>query len=186
MRKRITAALAALMVLISSAALAEDLSSLTDRELMKLYLDVVDEMRSRTAAEPEGTAVEWELNSIEEMNEADLNEVGHLFDFFRAWAKGNYDDMLEVCPPDWKAKQETPKQSLFVILKNQTPKTIRIEKIIGSPEDSVREVTITTLMDYNSGKEPVRIRLTVVMVREEGNWYVNPDSLVSYKEVENN
>ena len=53
MLKRILALLAVMTLLCASAALAEDLSSLTDRELMKLYLDVVDEMRNRTAAEQE-------------------------------------------------------------------------------------------------------------------------------------
>ena len=184
MMKRILAVFAAMMVLFSAAALAEDLSSLTDRELMKLYLDVMDEMRNRTDAEEfheVGAPVDAEF-------EADTAVLERVVNFFDAWKDNNYNDMIELCASEWKAKEnENPKIALFSILQNRTPESVQLETISGSSADSSRQLNILVLMNYNNQKGPVLLRMTAIMVREEdGLWYINPESLLSFKLVNDN
>ena len=184
MIKRILAVLAAIMMLTASAALAEDLSSLTDRELMKLYLDVMDEMRNRADAEEfheVGAPVDAEF-------EADMAVLERVVNFFDAWKDNNYNDMIELCASEWKAKEnENPKIALFSILQNRTPESVQLETISGSSADSSRQLNILVLMNYNNQKGPVLLRMTVIAVREEdGLWYINPESLLSFKLVNDN
>ena len=188
MMKRILAVLAAMTVLFASAALAEDLSSLTDRELMKLYLDVVDEMRNRTAADRETeTAGETDTPADIE-SEEDMVITTRLIEFFGAWHDNNYNDMIELCAHEWRTKEnENPKNALFTILQNRKPESVQVETISGSSMDSSRLVTILVEMDYNNKKDPSMIRMAVMMVREEdGLWYINPESLLSFKPVYSN
>jgi hypothetical protein len=42
-------------------------------------------------------------------------------------------------------------------------------------------VTVLTSMDYHNNKPDVETRLNVRIVRENGTWYVDPNSLVSHK-----
>jgi hypothetical protein len=39
-------------------------------------------------------------------------------------------------------------------------------------------------MDRNNGMDPVKYRLSVLMVKESGDWYVDPQSLKTYDEAE--
>ena len=186
MMKRILAFLAALIMLIGSAALAEDLSSLTDRELMKLYLDVVDEMRSRTAAEQEEDSGEAGI-PLDAESEASMVVASRMIEFFSAWQDKNYTAMIELCASEWKTKQENPKNALFSILQNRTPESIQVETISGSSADSLRLATILVDMKYQVKEDSQMIRMTVAMVREvDGLWYINPESLVSYKLAQGN
>ena len=186
MMKRILALLAAMTLLCASAALAEDLSSLTDRELMKLYLDVVDEMRSRTAAEQENTFHEIGIPHDAEFD-ADMDVINRLYDFFAAWKDGNYNDMIELCAPEWIAKNdENPRNALFTILQNRTPESVQVETISGSLASSSRQVNILVLMNYNNQKDSVLLRMTAIMVREDGIWYINPECLLCFKPVNGN
>ena len=187
MIKRILAVLAAIMMLTASAALAEDLSALTDRELMKLYLDVVDEMRNRTAADREGESADDAGALADVESEEDMVVASRLIEFFSAWHDNNYNDMIELCANEWKVKESNPKDALFTILQNRTPDSVQIETISGSSEDLTRQMNILVLMNYNNKKESVMLRMTVVMVREEdGLWYINPESLLFFKPVYSN
>ena len=186
MLKRILALLAVMTLLCASAALAEDLSSLTDRELMKLYLDVVDEMRNRTAAEQENAFHEIKVPHDVEF-EADMDVINRLYDFFAAWKDNNYNDMIEICAPEWIAKNdENPKNALFTILQNRTPESVQVETISGNSESLSRQVNILVLMNYNNQKDSVLLRMTTIMVREDGIWYINPECLLSFKPVNGN
>ena len=186
MMKRILAVLAAIMMLAASAALAEDLSSLTDRELMKLYLDVVDEMRSRTAADREEVTADETGAPADAESEENTVITDRLIEFFNAWHDNDYNDMIELCSTEWKAKEnENPKNALFSILQNRTPDSVQVETISGSSADLSRQMNILVLMNNNN--KAVMLRMTAVMVREEnGLWYINPESLLSYKLVNDN
>ena len=44
---------------------------------------------------------------------------------------------------------------------------------------------ITALMDRNNGKDPVKYRMSIIMVHEtDGLWYVDPKSLQTYEAAE--
>ena len=201
MMKRILAVLAAIMMLFTTAALAEGFSALTDDELVKLYREVQAEIANRWAAEqeektedyaepeiaadaagPENAADEEEPENAGDEEDGAL--IGRLMGFFSAWSANNYNDMVEFCSHGWGARQENVKASLFSILQNRKPLNVTAETVSGLPEDPVRLVNVIVIMDYNNKQAPRKIRMSVEMIREDdGEWYLNPESLVSYKVV---
>ena len=201
MMKRILAVLAAAMMLFTTTAMAEGFSALTDDELVKLYREVQAEIANRWAAEqeektedyaePENAADEEEPeNAADEEepkiagDEEDEALIGRLMGFFSAWSANNYNDMGEFCSHGWGSRQENVKASLFNILQNRKPLSVTMETLAGVPEYQERTATVIVIMDYNNKKAPSKIRMSVEMIREDdGEWYLNPESLVSYKVV---
>ena len=201
MMKRILAVLAAAMMLFTTTALAEGFSALTDDELVKLYREVQAEIANRWAAEqeektedyaePENAADEEEPeNAADEEepkiagDEEDEALIGRLMGFFSAWSANNYNDMVEFCSHGWGSRQENVKASLFNILQNRKPLSVTMETLAGVPEYTERTATVIVIMDYNNKKAPTKIRMSIEMIREDdGEWYLNPESLVSYKVV---
>ncbi len=111
-------------------------------------------------------------------------ETENLFaGFFNAWKTGSMDKMLELCSPLWVSAQENPKLALFSILLNRTPSDFIIESISGTPLDTDRMVSAIVTMNYNNNKPETDFRLNVRMIREKSAWYIDPESLVSYKRI---
>ena len=79
---------------------------------------------------------------------------------------------------------DNPKTALFGLLANRTPLDYTVEKISGTVDDTSRTVTVTSTIDRNNGKDPVKYRLGVLMVKEDGQWYVDPKSLKTYENAE--
>ena len=194
MMKRILAVLAAIMMLFTTAALAEGFSALTDDELVKLYREVQAEIANRWAAEQEEKTEDYAEPEIaadaagpeNAADEEDEDEalIERLMGFFSAWNSEDYNDMVEFCSHEWGSRQENVKASLFKILQNRKPLNVTAETVSGLPEDPVRLVNVIVIMDYNNKKAPTKIRMSVEMIREDdGEWYLNPESLVSYKVV---
>jgi len=104
--------------------------------------------------------------------------------FFRYWASNMQDEMLTLCAPSWQSSVENAKTALFGILANRIPLDCTIEKVTGTSEDSSRTVTVTSTIDRNNGKDPVKYRLSVLMLKEGGEWYVDPQSLKTYESTE--
>ncbi len=67
---------------------------------------------------------------------------------------------------------------------NRTPTDYSVEKITGTDEDMSRTVTVVSSMDRNNGKPVSKYRLTVIMIREGDEWYVDPNSLKTYESAE--
>ena len=67
--KRIFIVLVALMILLTSASLAEDLSALSDEELFTLCRDILDEMERRQSA-PAGSGAQEDLPAFATINDA--------------------------------------------------------------------------------------------------------------------
>lgn len=187
MLKRILAGLAAMMVLCASAALAEELSSLTDRELMQLYLDVMDEMRSR-AETGTGESIIGDMAPVDYGIEADEAVSDRIVEFFHAWHENDYSAMVEMCTHEWVAKEnENPKNALFSILQNRKPVSLTVETLSGSADDPVRYAGMLVVLEYHTRQDPVQLIMNAKMVREEdGIWYLDPESLMAFKPVHDN
>lgn len=165
--KRLIAALAVLAVLSASFSLAEDLSSLTDQELMTLYLKVTNELADRGITGREVGAEDSEI-------------MERLREFFQCWADNRQDDMQPLCSNEWRAKAENPRVELFGILGNRTPRSYVVNALYGESADTERTVSVTALIDRNNGKDPEEYLFRIIMKKEEnGLWYVDPESLTS-------
>ena len=105
-----------------------------------------------------------------------------LTDFFEFWENNDYDPMVELCDPKWKENCENPTNALFILLSNRRPLELDFEYSSENGTGSDDTVTLTVLMDRNDGKEPVRYRLSIHVIKAaDGNWYVDPQSLKSYE-----
>lgn len=174
--KKIIAILAALAVLLMSAALADDLTALTDEELLALWNDVQTEMTIRGMS-LDGSDKPKDLNTIEMLERMKL--------FFHYWSMNELDSMVELCSTDWKETVENQKTALFAILANRTPKTLQTVNISGQPQDTIRRVSVKSWIDRNNGKGPSQYYLEILMVLEgDGQWYVDPRCLKSHEPIE--
>lgn len=174
--KKLTAVLLALLILLSASAVAEDLSSKTDDELISLLDEVFTELESRgivydRQAAPEVVAAEVFTNRV--------------LEFFSAWSKNDLDGMLALCDNSWKEAQENPRTALFGLLANRTPISCQFDAPADETEGT-RSVAATALVDRHNGKDPERYRYTIVMKKgEDGLWYLDADCLKTSERVDN-
>ena len=117
-------------------------------------------------------------------NNVDSSLMERLVSFFTYWAGNRQDEMLALCLPSWQAKEENPRTSLFALLANRTPKDCTPESISGTTADTTRKVTVTSTMNRNNGKPDEKYRMTIMMVKEGGDWYIDPQSLQTYESME--
>ncbi|NLI22733.1 MAG: hypothetical protein GX418_14455 [Clostridiales bacterium] len=104
--------------------------------------------------------------------------------FMDYWSVNRVEDMVNLVMPSWAIAQESPAQALFTVISNRTPTEYEIESISGTSTDSSRTITMSAFIDKNNGKEPVRYRFMILMVKESGEWYVDPNSLATNDTVE--
>ena len=114
----------------------------------------------------------------------DTSVTDRLTMFFNYWTANQLDEMYTLCLPSWQATQDTPKAALFALLANRKPLTFEMENITGTNDDTSRTVTVVSEMDRQNGKDPVKYRLNIMMVKEGDMWYVDPNSLKSYEAAE--
>ncbi len=115
---------------------------------------------------------------------SDTAATDRLESFFYFWYVNNKDSMLTLCAPSWQSSVESPQKELFGILGTRIPIDYSLEKISGTVDDTTRTVTVASTIDRNNGKDPVKYRLNVIMVREGDQWYVDPQSLKTYEKAE--
>lgn len=179
--KKIAALVVLVVMLFTSAALADDLSSLSDAELINLGREVLDELERRQAGSREEAFSPVQVDT-DEAHPA----LPQLVLFFDYWSRNQYDEMLGFCLPEWKEQCENPLFELFKILANRTPKSLSPEKIsLSDPEGTVCTVTATAEIDRNNGTAPALYRLQIRMAKgADGLWYVDPESLLTYETAE--
>ena len=174
--KKVFIVLLAVMVLFSSVSLAEDLSSMSDAELLELYQRVKIELKSRDLP----AEMIYPENVYSGSNLWDSNMAERLETFFGYWYASDIPNMLTLCSSDWKEGKEQPATDLFVILGNRTPLDYEVLSASRESSDFVRSVSVITLMDRNDERKPVKYLLRITMKKEEdGLWYVDPESLTN-------
>ena len=119
-----------------------------------------------------------------ETEESDTALKERLVSFFSYWHGNLQDEMLALCSPSWQAKEENPRTSLFHLLANRTPEECTLETVSGTDADSSRKVTVTVKMSRNNGKPSELYRMTIMMTKENNEWYIDPQSLKSNEVIE--
>ncbi len=109
--------------------------------------------------------------------------VTQLESFFYFWKVNHHDDMVSLCSPSWQSSVSEPKKALYQILANRTPEDYTMEKISGTDNDTTRTVTVKATINKNNGKDAELYRLSVVMVKENETWYVDPKSLSTLEDI---
>ena len=136
-----------------------------------------------SAASPEETPAP--VPEIPEISRTETDRmVERMIGFYSYWSVNRQEDMLSYCDPRWTAENEDPKLSLFVLLANRTPQSVTILQVSGTEADDERDVTVNSLISRNNGNPAELYRMTVRMVRADGEWYVDPESLRTYEILE--
>jgi len=104
--------------------------------------------------------------------------------FMTLWQVNNTPEMVSLVQPSWASQQENASSALFMVLANRTPEEFTIEEISGSDQDNSRTVTMTATINKNNGKDPSVYRFMILMVKEGGEWYVDPKTLATNDNVQ--
>lgn len=112
-------------------------------------------------------------NSNVTASEAQLNFES----FMSKWQNSDIEGMLEFVAPSWKSQQKDATQALFSLLLNRRPKEYTIEDINGSDADSARTITMRAEINKFTSDEYSIIRFQILMLKEQGIWYVDPSTL---------
>lgn len=101
--------------------------------------------------------------------------------FFWFWHVNNDENMLLLTAPSWRNEQSDPLKALFTIRANRTPADdMEIVSFSGSEADTMRTAKVKVTVSKNiTGRSPEVLSFNVVMIKENGEWYVDPRSLAS-------
>jgi hypothetical protein len=154
----------------------------TDSDPVRSQATAVSEPASQPAATPALNAGSAATATPEPETNEDISNRTALF--FTYWKSNDYDNMLAMCAPSWQSKEDNPRNALFQLLRNRTPREAYAENVSGTVNDTSRTVTVVATMDTNTGSDPVKYRMSVIMVKESGEWYVDPKSLQTYENAE--
>lgn len=107
--------------------------------------------------------------------------VEQLMSFFYYWSIGDDAGMLARTAPSWRASVDDPAAALFVLLLNRTPQDdYEVTNATGTDNDALRTLTVKVTIDKNDGRTTMdRYAFKVMMKKEDGIWYVDPQSLAS-------
>ena len=89
--------------------------------------------------------------------------------------------MLALTAPSWQAQQADPLTAIFKIRANRTPVADpEIVSIDGTEQDAVRTAKVKVTISRNIyGRDPALMSFDVVLLKEDGAWYIDPNSLAS-------
>ena len=176
--KKIIIILMAVMLMISSASLAEDLSSLPDADLLQLYRQASIELESR-GIDP-GMVYPEDAFSGDDLWTKDL--AGRLEMFFGFWNASDIPNMLTVCSSGWKTSREDPGTDLLMLLGDRTPTDFEVVSVSREPADFIRIVSLIAGIDQNDGNDPAKYVLRVSMMKDaDGLWYIDPGSMETFE-----
>lgn len=108
-----------------------------------------------------------------------------LHSFFTLWKNNAVGQMVNLTAPSWRktikgGTTEAVETALFSqILNNRTPVEWTFENITGTSSDSSRKVTVRAVINKNNTLANSVYMWKVLMVKEDGVWYVDPLSLQS-------
>jgi hypothetical protein len=108
--------------------------------------------------------------------------VDQLRSFFHFWSVNNVESMVSLTAPSWRRTVEDPSTALWSqILVNRTPDgDYEITTITGTENDATRTATVKATIDKHNGRDKERYSFKVIMLKEDGVWYVDPRSLQSH------
>lgn len=123
----------------------------------------------------------------EEVDNSTVQMQESIQSFLYFWEANNIDSMLNYCAPSWRRSFGDDVQArteLFRILANRRPLEYTFGNVSGTVNDSSRNVEVTIRVDKQTGKDPETYLFRIIMLNEDGTWYVDPKSLSSHEEAE--
>lgn len=103
--------------------------------------------------------------------------------FMGYWAETRESDMLTLCMPSWVAVQQNPRTAIFQLRANRVPVSYSINGIDGNDANDTRTAHMHITIDKQNGKAPQTYSFQIILVRVNGAWYIDPNSLNALSEV---
>lgn len=120
-------------------------------------------------------AVSSVINTTPGNSEAEIA----LDQFLRCWQMGVMDELVKYTPPSWQQANNPPNQKLFYKFNQKHLQSWEVQGVpTGTDADGSRTVTVIVGILYN-GREERLLSCDALMIKENGTWYVDPDSLSS-------
>ncbi len=111
---------------------------------------------------------------------ADGAAMEQLTSFLYFWSVNNDENMVALTAPSWRMAQEDPAKALFKILANRIPDQDYEIDMSGTDNDTQRTARVKVTIDKNNNRAKERYSFKVIMLKEDGTWYVDPRSLASH------
>ncbi|NMD38779.1 MAG: hypothetical protein GYA87_08900 [Christensenellaceae bacterium] len=99
--------------------------------------------------------------------------------FMEYWKVGKIDEMATLVAPSWASTQGSPTQALFNILSNRRPADYTVENLSGTDADQALTVTLKASINKFTSDELEVMRYQIIMLKENGIWYIDPSSLAT-------
>lgn len=101
--------------------------------------------------------------------------------FLYFWQANNLEAMARLTAPSWQSSlgNTDVNAALFNLLVNRSPVEYQITNITGTEQDTSRTATVRAAIDKHNGRDAEVYILTIVLSKENGEWYVDPRSLAS-------
>jgi len=103
--------------------------------------------------------------------------------FMAAWMNQDEESMLNYCTPAWKNSQSNPLHAIFTIRGISVPVDYTILNVAGDESYDSRTITMRAQIDRGTGQDPVTYQYDVLLIRVNGVWYIDPNSLSSHTEI---
>ena len=128
---------------------------------------------------PEPQAQPAAANNADPLNSEAAEQVKNFYYF---WSVNNYDNMVTLCPPSWVRSQESASVSIFQLVGNRHPVDFTVTAITGTENDTSRTVSVEATIDRHLSNNSIQKYLQkIVVLKEDGVWYVDPRSLESHE-----
>ena len=106
----------------------------------------------------------------------------NLQEFFFYWSGLEPRNMLEFCSSSWKeVRTGDLKSSLLTVVPEGRPLMCELENLDMTEDCAVAQAGIQ--IDRQDGRDPVKYHFAIRMVKENGEWLIDPESLGDYEEV---
>lgn len=107
--------------------------------------------------------------------------------FMSAWAQKDYAAMVSHSAPNWVNQFQTQREaetSIFHLSAIRTPLSYKVLDVLGNNTDSSRTIIMQASISKNDGREPALYNFQILMIRNNNQWYVDPNSISSSQAVQ--
>ncbi|MGI6689963.1 MAG: hypothetical protein ACOX63_03785 [Christensenellales bacterium] len=104
--------------------------------------------------------------------------------FISAWIAQDYPGMVNYALPSWVQAQDNAEREMFKIRSNRSPVEYKVVDVLGTDADRTRTVEMDMLIDKSNGQPPIPYHFQVLMMRVNDVWYVDPNSLTSPQQIQ--
>ncbi|NLX82504.1 MAG: hypothetical protein GXZ04_01605 [Clostridiales bacterium] len=102
--------------------------------------------------------------------------------FMAAWATKDYPEMVKLSAPNWKNQFETEQDAETDIFHRsyiRTPINYQVIDVSGNDTDQTRTITMNATMGRNDGQAAQLYQFQILMIRNNNEWFVDPNSISS-------